>query len=372
MIVVIGAGISGAVIADRYARELNRKVLVLDKRSHLGGNCYDFVNDYGHLVPLYGPHFFHTNEKKVWDYVNRFSEWDTYEHRVLSYVDGKLVPVPVNIETVNTLFDLNIQSEAEMSRWLDDNCEKIENPVNSEESAISRVGKVLYEKMFKNYTKKQWDLYPCELDAAVMNRIPVRVNFEDRYFSDTYQAMPREGYSAFFERIFDHPNIEVRLNCDYFHVKDQLPPWEKLFFSGRVDDYFNDQNLERLQYRSLEFTFETLEQEQFQQTATVNYPNDYGFTRITEPKLSTMQKSSTTTIIKEFPTWDGDPYYPVLNVRNKEIHSVYQQKAEEEKHKGVYFIGRLGQYKYFNMDHAFLNAMEIFDLVEEKQPVKSV
>lgn len=369
MIVVVGAGVSGAVIADRYARELNQKVIVLEKRLHIGGNCYDFYNDDGLLIPLYGPHFFHTNEKSVWDYLNRFSEWDTYEHKVLSYVDGKLVPIPVNIETVNTLFNETIATESEMISWLKNNCEKIENPINSEESAISRVGKVLYKKMFKNYTKKQWDLYPAELDAAVMNRIPVRTNFEERYFSDTYQAMPRKGYTTLFQNMLDHPNIEVRLNTDFFHVKDDLPKWDKLFFSGRIDDYFNEEQLERLQYRSLNFSFETLDQEQFQSVATVNYPNDMEFTRITEPKISTGQKSCKTTIIKEFPTWEGDPYYPVLNKKNSDIYSSYHKMALKEMNKSVYFIGRLANYKYFNMDQAFLHALNLFESVESKERI---
>jgi UDP-galactopyranose mutase len=363
MILIIGAGISGATIAERYAT-MGKKVLVLDKRHHIGGNCHDFYDDDGLLVPLYGPHFFHTNLEHVWEYVQRFSSWTPYEHRVLSSVDGKLVPVPVNITTVNEVFGLSLQSESEMKAWLDENTEKIANPANSEESAMSRVGRVLYEKMFKNYTKKQWDLYPHQLDAQVMNRIPVRTNFEDRYFTDTYQAMPENGYTELFKNMLDHPNIEVRLDTDYFEVKNELPEYEKLFFTGRIDQFFAYQIDEKLEYRSLRFEFETIDQEWYQQTATINYPNEYEYTRITEPKHSTRQKHNKTVIIREYPTWEGEPYYPVFNPRNHEIYAKYQTAAQAVEKDGVFFVGRLANYKYFNMDAAFNNALQLFDSLQ--------
>jgi UDP-galactopyranose mutase len=221
-VIVIGAGISGAVLAERYANVLNKKVLIIEKREHIGGNCYDFYNQDGLLVPKYGPHFFHTSFEDVWEYVSRFTEWHPYEHRVLSCVDGRLVPIPVNIKTVNQLFNLNIQSEMEMKKWLAEKTEKIADPINSEESALARVGRDLYEKMFKNYTKKQWDVWPIELEASVMNRIPVRTNFDDRYFIDKYQAMPKEGYTKLFERLLSNPNIEIRLNTDFFDIRNDL------------------------------------------------------------------------------------------------------------------------------------------------------
>lgn len=364
-IVIIGAGISGATLAERYANKLNKKVLIIEKRDHIGGNCYDFYDKSGILVPKYGPHFFHTNLEDVWNYVKAFTEWTPYEHRVLSYVDKQLVPVPVNITTVNKIFKLNITNEEEMRDWLNKNTEKILDPKNSEESALARVGKVLYEKMFKNYTKKQWDMYPKELDAQVMNRIPVRENFDDRYFADKYQFMPKYGYTKLFEKMLNNKNIEILLNTDYFDIKDEIKKYHKLFYTGQIDRFFDYKysNIDKLQYRSLNFKFETLDMEFFQPATSVNYPNNYKFTRITEPKHYTKQKNKKTTIIKEYSTWDGEPYYPVPNVRNQQLYEEYRK--ETDKLKNIYFVGRLANYKYFNMDQAFKNALDIFYSIEK-------
>ncbi len=363
-IIIIGAGISGATLAERYANK-GYKVVIIEKRHHIGGNCYDFINSDGLLVPLYGPHLFHTNDEGVWKYVNRFSEWVPYEHRVLSFVDRRYVPVPVNIKTVNMLFNLNLDEKG-MVQWLEENTEKIANPQNSEESALARVGKVLYQKMFKNYTKKQWDLYPNELAPEVMNRIPVRTNFDDRYFTDKYQALPKDGYTKLFKNLLNHKNIEIRLNTDYFDIKDSLGTYAKLFYTGQIDRFFDYKfsNIEKLQYRSIRFEFETLNQEYYQPTTTVNYPNDYDFTRITEHKRATGQIHPKTTIIREYSSWEGEPYYPVPNPKNQKLYEEYRK--ETEKLKDIYFVGRLANYKYFNMDQAFRNALDLFDMIERK------
>jgi UDP-galactopyranose mutase len=271
-VLVVGAGISGATMAERFAND-GERVLVLEKRGHIGGNCYDYINDAGVRMPLYGGHIFHTNNEEVWKYVNRFSGWRRYEHRVKSFVDGKYVPVPVNRETINTVFSLDLRTEEEVKQWLDANTEKIARPKNSEESALARVGNVLYEKMFRGYTKKQWDMEPRDLDASVMDRIPVRMNDDDRYFSDKYQAMPTEGYTKLFERMLASPNIEVRLNADYFALKDQLPKFKKIFFTGRIDQFFDGTVFEKLPYRSLRFEYETFNEEHHIPYATVNYPD---------------------------------------------------------------------------------------------------
>lgn len=358
--VIIGAGISGAIMAERFANILNKKVLLVEKRNHVAGNCYDYIDGNGILVPKYGPHFFHTNYEDVWEYINKFTECLPYEHRVLSYVDGKLVPIPVNIETVNKIFNFNIKTEEEMMRWLAETTEKIGNPKNSEESALARVGKILYEKMFKNYTKKQWDVWPSELSALVMNRIPVRTNLDDRYFIDKYQVMPKDGYTKLLERMLSNPNIEVRLNTDYFDIKDELRDYGKLIFTGSIDKFFEYKEGE-LQYRSLRFEYETLEKEYYQERTTINYPNDYKYTRITEPKHSTGQKHKKTTVIKEYPTWDGEPYYPVPSKKNQKIYEKYKKEAEELVKKGIYFIGRVATFNYLNMDQAFKNALDLFN-----------
>ena len=365
-IVIIGAGISGLVLAERYANVLNKKVLIIEKRNHIGGNCYDFINKNNILVPKYGPHFFHTNEKKVWKYVNKFSKFRNYEHRVLSNVDDKLVPVPVNINTMNKLFNLNIKNEKEMKSWLTKNTEKIKDPKNSEEAALARVGKNLYEKLFKEYTKKQWDLWPKELDAEIMNRIPIRTNFEDRYFTDIYQAVPQKGYTKLFNKMVNNKNIKILLNTEWNEVKNSIKTYEKLFFTGQIDRFFGDNKKNRLQYRSLTFKHKTINIKQYQPVAQVNYPAlKTPYTRITEPKHSTGQKSKKTTIIYEYPTWEGDPYYPVLNKKNLNLYSKYQKMAGKLENDNIYFVGRLANYKYFNMDQAFLNVLNLFNKIEK-------
>lgn len=359
-IVVVGAGISGATIAQKYA-EKGKKVLVLERRDHIGGNCYDYYDEAGVLISKYGAHIFHTSLEDVWEYVRRFSKWKPYEHRVLSSVDGKLVPVPVNITTINEIFGANISTGEEMREFLAKEIIEIPHPQNSEDSALSRVGPHLYAKMFKNYTEKQWDMDPKFLDASVLDRIPVRYSFDDRYFSDPYQAMPEEGYTKIFERMLDHPNIKVNLKTDYFTVKDALPKEALLFFTGPIDGFFDYKFGEKLEYRSIRFVFETLDMNYFQSNSVINYPNEHDYTRIVEYKYLYQQElARKTTISREYPTWEGEPYYPVPSARNRELYARYQKEALELEAQGVYFVGRLANYKYFNMDQAFKNALDLF------------
>jgi UDP-galactopyranose mutase len=362
-VVVIGAGISGAVLAERYAHR-GKKVLILEKRDHIGGNCYDYINDDGILVSKYGAHLFHTNDEEVWEYIHRFGNWYPYEHKVLARVDGTLVPVPVNIKTVNMLLGENIRTVDEMRAWLKQNQIENENPKNGKEAALARVGPALYEKIFKNYTKKQWDKYPEELDASVLNRIPVRDNFDDRYFSDKYQAQPVGGYTKIFEKMLDQPNITVRLNTDYFDVRDELKDYSKLFYTGPIDQFFDFKfNVNRkLEYRSIHFVHETHEVNYYQENSVINYPNEEAFTRIVEYKHITAQKHPKTTIVKEYSTDTGEPYYPVPNPLNQEIYEAYRR--ETYALNNIHFVGRLANYKYFNMDEAFKNALNLFRELE--------
>ncbi|WP_324719551.1 UDP-galactopyranose mutase [Salinimicrobium sp. HB62] len=365
-ILIIGAGISGAVLAERYAA-IGKKVLILEKRDHIGGNCFDYLDENNILVSKYGAHLFHTNHEEVWKYVNRFAHWYKWEHRVLAKVDGQLVPIPVNIKTVNQIFDLKISTEAEMEEWLEKNRIEFTNASNGEEAVLNKLGYELYEKMFKHYTKKQWDKYPEELDASVLERIPVRKNFDDRYFSDKYQALPGGGYTKMFERILSSPTIEVMLNTDYFDVKDEISGFTKLFYTGPIDRFFEFKHSleDKLEYRSINFVKETVDREYFQENSVVNYPGlEVDFTRIIEYKHFGNQISERTTIVKEFTTDEGEPYYPVPNARNSEIYEKYREEAEQLK--DVYFVGRLANYKYFNMDQAFKNALELFALLEGK------
>jgi UDP-galactopyranose mutase len=369
-IIIIGAGISGAVLAERYAKN-GKSVLVLEKRNHIGGNCFDYINEANILISKYGAHLFHTNHEDVWKYVNQFSEWYPWEHKVIARVDEKTVPIPVNINTVNTLFGTNISTEDEMREWLDNHRTPINEPQNGEEAVLNKVGPLLYEKMFKYYTKKQWDKYPYELDASVLDRIPVRLNHDDRYFGDKYQALPKGGYTQMFEKILDHPLIEVRLETDFFDIKEELMGFEKMFYTGPIDRFFegNEKLQEKLEYRSINFHLETLDKEQFQENSVVNYPGmEVDFTRIVEYKHFGHQKSDKTTIATEYTVDEGEPYYPVPNPRNQKIYEQY--KAEADQLKDIYFVGRLANYKYFNMDQAFKNALDLFDQLENQQMEK--
>jgi UDP-galactopyranose mutase len=282
-------------------------------------------------------------------------------------VDGKLVPIPVNITTVNKLFNLNIRTEKQMKVWLEENQIKNENPKNGEEAALAAVGPVLYEKMFKNYTKKQWDKWPDQLDASVLKRIPVRTNFDDRYFTDKYQFLPKGGYTRIFANMLTHPNITVWLNTDFFSVRHALTGYEKLFYTGPIDRFFDfKHSVERkLEYRSINFHWETHNKKYYQENSVINFPNDHEFTRIVEYKHFTGQKHSKTTISKETTTDVGEPYYPVPNPQNQEIYELY--KKESERFSNIYFVGRLASYKYFNMDQAFKNALDLFQELQLKE-----
>jgi len=370
-ILIIGAGISGAVLAERYA-SIGKKVLVIEKRSHIAGNCYDYTDENGILVSKYGAHLFHTNDQTVWRYVNQFSDWYPWEHKVKARVDGKSVPIPVNITTVNELFGLSIEDEQQMKVWLEENRIPISRPRNGKEAVLNRVGAVLYEKMFRHYTKKQWDKYPEELDASVLERIPVRTNFDDRYFSDECQALPAGGYTQLFENMLDHPNIEILLDTDYLETKKEYSGYEKLFYTGPIDRFFEftGQLTEKLEYRSIYFAKETIDAEYFQENSVVNYPGtDTRYTRIVEYKHFGNQKSSKTTIVKEYTTDEGEPYYPVPNPKNQEIYSSYKTLAEQLP--DIHFVGRLANYKYFNMDEAFKNALDLFENLQDKNTLKT-
>ena len=369
-ILIIGAGISGSVLAERYAKK-GKTVLVLEKRDHIAGNCYDYTDENGILVSKYGAHLFHTNYEDVWSYVNQFSEWYLWEHKVIARVDEHTVPIPVNMTTVNMLFNLNLKNESEMEQWLEENRIPIDDPENGRDAVLNKVGPVLYEKMFRHYTKKQWDKYPEELDASVLNRIPVRTNTDDRYFSDKYQALPKHGYTRIFENLLNHPNITVKVNTDYFDVKDNLSTFEKIFYTGPIDRFFEFKHSlnNQLEYRSINFVSETVNKSYFQENSVVNYPGiEVDFTRIIEYKHFGNQQSDKTTIVREYTTDEGEPYYPVLNKKNQDIYNKYKEEAE--KHPNIYFVGRLANYKYFNMDQAFKNALDLFHELEKKKNLK--
>jgi len=351
---VVGAGFAGSVMAERLANVYGKKVLIVDKRPHIGGNAYDHYNDDGLLVHKYGPHIFHTNSKDVFDYLSMFTQWRPYQHRVLASVDGQLMPIPINLTTINAYYGLNLTS-FEVEAFLEKLAEKRETIRTSEDVIISKVGRELYEKFFRNYTQKQWALDPSELDATVIARIPVRKNRDDRYFGDKYQVMPLHGYTRMFERMLANPNIKVMLNTDYHEVKDFIP-YREMIFTGPVDEYF-DHCYGKLPYRSLEFKHETHTQAKFQEAPVVNFPNDNAYTRCTEFKYLTGQEHPKTSIVYEYPQADGDPYYPIPRPENAELYRRYERLAKETP--GVHFVGRLATYKYYNMDQVVAQALTL-------------
>jgi UDP-galactopyranose mutase len=352
---IVGAGFAGCVMAERLARASRMKVLLIDRRPHIGGNAYDHYNDDGILIHKYGPHIFHTNSRDVFDYLSQFTAWRQYQHRVRACVDGQLLPMPINLDTINQLYGLSLTA-FEVDDFLASLAEPRENIRTSEDVVVSKVGRDLYNKFFRGYTRKQWGLDPSELDASVTSRVPTRTNRDDRYFADTFQAMPKNGYTRMFEKMLSHPNIKVMLNTDYREVVDLLP-WKHMVYTGPIDAFFNYRH-GKLPYRSLEFRHVTVAQQQFQPVGTVNYPNDYGYTRISEFKHITGQSHPSTSVVYEYPQAEGDPYYPVPRAENAALYKLYE--AEAEQMTNVTFVGRLATYKYYNMDQVVGQALAAF------------
>ncbi len=352
---IVGAGFAGSVLAERLARGSNKKVLIIDRRLHIAGNAYDHHDRAGVLVHKYGPHIFHTNSRDIFDYLSRFTEWRTYEHRVLASVDGQLVPIPINLDTINALYGMNLDS-SQVEEFFRSRAEKRETLRTSEDVVVSKVGRELYEKFFRGYTRKQWGMDPSELDASVTSRVPTRTNRDNRYFNDSYQAMPAFGFTRMFENMLDHPNIKVMLNTDYRDVAD-LVPFREMIYTGPIDEFF-DYRYGKLPYRSLQFKHETHDRAVFQPAPVVNYPNEHAFTRITEMKYLTGQEHAKTSLIYEFPCAEGDPYYPVPRADNAALYKKYQALAVQTPH--THFVGRLATYRYYNMDQVVGSALTLY------------
>jgi len=363
---IVGAGFAGSVLAERLASQHGARVLLIDRRPHVGGNAYDEPNEAGILYHKYGPHIFHTNSDQVVDYLSQFTEWRPYEHRVQAQVRGQLVPIPINRTTLNMLFDANLKTDEEAAHYLAGRAEPVEEIRTSEDVVINAVGRELYELFFRGYTRKQWGLDPSELDKQVTSRIPTRTNTDDRYFSDTFQAMPLNGYTAMFEKMLDHPLIEKRLGVDFSDFKDRAHEIaDHIIYTGPIDEYF-DYRFGKLPYRSLKFDHQTLEQENFQPVAVVNYPDEQvPYTRISEYKHLTGQQSPVTTITYEYPSAEGDPYYPIPRPENQELFKKYEALADATE--GVTFVGRLATYRYYNMDQIVGQALATFRRMDEKR-----
>ncbi|WP_406855841.1 UDP-galactopyranose mutase [Alsobacter sp. KACC 23698] len=360
---VVGAGFAGSVLAERLASQRGERVLLIDRRPHVGGNAHDRLDAAGVLIHQYGPHIFHTNSEAIFDHLSQFTAWRPYEHRVLARVDGMEVPIPINLDTVNRLYGLDLTS-AELEDWFAARAEPVDEIRTSEDVVVSKVGRELYEKFFRGYTRKQWGVDPSQLDKSVTARVPTRTNRDDRYFGDAFQAMPAEGFTRMFERMLDHPAITRRLGVDYADVKTEgLAP--RTIFTGPVDEFFGHR-FGRLPYRCLRFDHRTLDQERFQPVAVVNYPMSEDYTRITEYKHLTGQKHPKTSITYEYPSDVGDPYYPIPRAENAALYKRYEALALQTP--DVWFVGRLATYRYYNMDQVVGQALATFRRIEQALP----
>jgi UDP-galactopyranose mutase len=361
---IVGAGFAGSVLAERLASQHGARILLIDRREHVGGNAYDELNADGILYHKYGPHIFHTNSDQVVDYLSQFTEWRPYEHRVLAVVRGQQVPIPINRTTLNRLFDLALRTDEEAAEYLASRAEPVADIRTSEDVVVNAVGRELYELFFQGYTRKQWGLDPSELDKSVTARIPTRTNTDDRYFTDSFQAMPKDGYTAMFKRMLDHPLIEVRTGVDFRDVRDEVDA-AHIIYTGPIDEYF-DHRFGKLPYRSLKFDHQTLEQEHHQPVGTVNYPSpDVPYTRISEYKHLTGQEAPVTTITYEYPSAEGDPYYPIPRAENQELFKRYEALGDATE--GVTFVGRLATYRYYNMDQIVGQALATFRRIDEQR-----
>ncbi|MCV3210005.1 UDP-galactopyranose mutase [Mesorhizobium sp. YC-39] len=363
---IVGAGFAGSVLAERIASQRNESVLLIDRRSHIGGNAYDRYNEAGILVHQYGPHIFHTNAQSIVDYLSQFTAWRPYEHRVLSSVDGKLLPIPINLDTINKLYDLDLTSE-QLEQFFLSHREPVDEVRTAEDVVVGTVGRELYEKFFRGYTRKQWGVDPSQLNKSVTARVPTRTDRDDRYFGDSFQSMPAGGYTRMFQRMVDNPKIKIMLQTDYREIRDRIP-FRRMIYTGPVDEYF-DWSLGRLPYRSLRFEHVTLDCAQFQPVAVVNFPQAEEYTRITEYKHLTGQTSPQTSLTYEYPTDIGDPYYPVPRAENEALYKRYEALARATA--DVWFVGRLATYRYYNMDQVVGQALATFARIQKNLPVSN-
>jgi UDP-galactopyranose mutase len=363
----VGAGFAGATLAGQLARVRGDRVLVVDKRDHIGGNAYDEYDAAGVLVHRYGPHIFHTNSRAVFAHLSAFADWRFYEHRVLGQVDGMLLPIPINLDTVNRLYGLALDGP-QLEAWFAAQAEPVDDIRTSEDVVVSRIGRALYEKFFRDYTRKQWGLDPSQLDKTVTARVPVRSDRDDRYFTDTFQMMPRDGYTAMFNRMLDHPAITVMLGTDYKDL-DVSVTYQRMVWTGPVDEFFG-YRFGKLPYRSIQFRHDTLKQAQFQPVGTVNYPQDQGYTRISEYKHLTSQVHPWTSVTYEVPAADGDPYYPIPRPENQDLYKRYETLADACP--DTWFVGRLATYRYLNMDQVVGQALATFRRIETELLAKAM
>jgi len=366
---IVGAGLAGSVLAERIATILQKNVLVIDRRNHIGGNCFDYQNEFAITIQKYGPHIFHTNSKKIWDYISQFTDWHHYFHKVLALIDGELVPIPFNINSLYQLFSPNYAKKIEkklLENYQFGSKIPIFNLLQSNDNDLKLLADYIYQNVFLGYNLKQWGIKPEELDPAVANRVPVLLNRDNRYFQDKYQGIPAEGYTKIFERMLDNPNIELQLNTDCKDVIN-ITQYDNLIYTGAIDEFF-DYEYGELPYRSLKFVNKNLNIKQYQPCAIINYPNNYDFTRITEYKHFLDEESNSTTISIEYPEvferGKNERYYPIPKEENQNIYEKYINKAKPLQN--IRFIGRLAQYRYYNMDQVIGEALKEFEKIQQE------
>lgn len=364
-VLIVGTGLAGSILAERIASQLDRRVIIIDKRFHIGGNCYDFRQDDGVLIHKYGPHIFHTSNLKQFEYISRFTEWNKYFHTVLGSVDGKLVPVPFNFNSLYALFPLKFAKKLE-EKLISKFGFGIKIPIlkmkEDADDDIQFLADYVYRNVFLNYTTKQWGLTPEELDPTVTSRIPVFLSRDDRYFQDTYQGIPKDGYTKIFERMLNHPNIKVLLNTDFVEVKDEIK-YKYLIYTGAIDEFF-DYKLGELPYRSLRFDLQKFELQQYQPVAQVNYPNNNQYTRVTEFKHFLPYNTPSTTVAFEYPEQFqlglNERFYPIPRTENRTLYEKYLELANQIS-SNTLFVGRLAEYRYYNMNEVVGVALMMFD-----------
>jgi len=360
-ILIVGAGFSGSVCARELA-ERGFQITIIDRRPHIGGNAYDKVDEYGVIIHPYGPHIFHTNSEHVFNWLSRFTEWNHYEHRVQAFVNQQYLPIPINRTTINKLYGLGLD-KAGVIQYLEQVKTNRKPIQNSEDVVLNSVGHDLCDKFFRGYTRKQWGIELRELSAGVAARIPTRTNNDDRYFQDKFQYMPRHGYNQLFQTMLKHPNIKIKLSLDYREAKRKFK-FCHIIYTGPIDSFY-EYCFGCLPYRSLEFEHQHLPKvRQFQKTATINYPNDFLFTRITEFKHLTGQQHTGTSIVREYPRAEGEPYYPIPQKENEILYQRYKKLADQECN--VTFVGRLAQYRYYNMDQVVAAALKASKNISKK------
>ncbi|MDD3420380.1 MAG: UDP-galactopyranose mutase [Candidatus Gastranaerophilales bacterium] len=361
---VIGSGLAGATIANQLTTKLDEKVLVVDSKDHIAGNCYDYYDQNGICIQKYGSHIFHTNDDTVWEYLSNFCEWNTYQHKVIGVIDGIETPIPFNLNSIYDVFpkDLAKRLEEKLLEKFEYNKKVpiLEFKKQNDED-LQLLADFVYEKVFLNYTIKQWGLKPENIDNSVTARVPVFISNDNRYFQDIHQGIPIGGYTAMISNMLKNPNIEVKLNTEFSDIKNSLE-YDRLFFTGSIDEFF-DYKFGILPYRSVYFEMEEHNQEFYQKNAVVNYPNDNDFTRISEYKYYLNDKSEKTVIAKEysenFKLGKNDRYYPIPKDENTDLYNQYLKEAT--KLDNVYFLGRLGDYKYYNMDQVVKRALDVFN-----------